>query len=324
MARNPGEPCFVVPGMTRTRGLLTAAAIPVLLLGACAQPGAAGGPGASGPASSGAAGPVTESASLPASGDAVVLRVEQRGGFVPPQWLASRLPSVSVYADGRVISDGPVPAIAPGPALPNLLQARITADQVKALVGEAAAAGVGTDKDFGQPGVADVPSTRVTAVTGYGTQSVEVVGLDMRTLDEDVPAGASPAPNPAGLTAEQKTARKTLRAFVDKLTGLGTDTAEPYRPSEVAALAQPYTAPGDGLTSPEVRWPGPALPGDYLNKQVGLRCVAVTGARKDAVWAAAQKATQITPWVSGGRKWSVTFRPLLPDEAGCESLRNAG
>ena len=126
LARNLEGASVVVPDMTRTRGLLTAAAIPVLMLGACAQPGSAGGAGAPASPAPAGSGPVTESASLPAGDDTVVLRVEHRGGFVPPQWLASRLPMVSVYADGRVISDGPVPAIAPGPALPNLLQGRIT------------------------------------------------------------------------------------------------------------------------------------------------------------------------------------------------------
>src|SRR5262245_35919644 len=38
-------------------------------------------------------------------GDAVVLRVEYVGGFVTPSFLYSRLPVVSIYADGRVITE---------------------------------------------------------------------------------------------------------------------------------------------------------------------------------------------------------------------------
>ena len=46
-----------------------------------------------------------------------MLRVGYTGGFVSPPATAGRLPLISVYADGRVISEGPVAAIYPGPAL---------------------------------------------------------------------------------------------------------------------------------------------------------------------------------------------------------------
>jgi hypothetical protein len=41
------------------------------------------------------------------------------------------------------------------------------------------------------------------------------------------------------------------------------------------------------------------------------------------VLAAAKSAKSITPWTSGGRQWTVVFRPLLPDEAGCADLKAA-
>ncbi|WP_433825168.1 hypothetical protein ACQP2E_23900 [Actinoplanes sp. CA-015351] len=290
--------------MTRTRGLLTAAAIPMLMLGACAQPGAAGDAGAPGKSD-----PVTESVTAP-SADDLVLRVQYRGGFVPPQFLIGRLPLVSVYADGRVITEGPTTLIYPGPALPNLQVARITPEEVKQLAAEAAGAGVETGADFGTPNVADIPSTRVSVVTGYGTQSVDVVALNEAQPDD------------SSLTAANQAARKKLKTFVDKLTSLGAES-QPYAPEEIAAIAQAWTDPGDGLAGKPVTWPGPQLPGEYLNKTVAIRCLAVTGAEKDAVLAAAEKANQQTPWASGGKQWSVTFRPLLPDESGCESLRSA-
>jgi hypothetical protein len=37
---------------------------------------------------------------------------------------------------------------------------------------------------------------------------------------------------------------------------------------------------------------------------------------------AAGSANALTPWVaSDGTRWSVTFRPLLPDEGGCTDLQ---
>ncbi|MEU4428555.1 hypothetical protein AB0F81_48725 [Actinoplanes sp. NPDC024001] len=295
--------------LTATRGLLVAAAIPVLLLGACARPGTA----AETSAGDGAAGgPALESASVPAGDpDRVALRVDYRGGFVPPDYLVGRLPMVTVYADGRVITDGPVPLIAPGPALPNLQVQRIEPGTVRKLAAEAVAAGVKDGADFGSPGVADVPSTRVTVDTGYGTETVEAIAL--REAQPDDPA----------LTAEQKAARKKLAAFVDKLTGLSTAT-KPYEPDEVAAIASPYVKSDDGLGGAPVPWPGPALPGEALNPALDVHCLSVTGAQKDAVWAAAQKANQQTPWESGGKQWRVMFRPLLPDESGCAALQGSG
>ena len=32
---------------------------------------------------------------------------------------------------------------------------------------------------------------------------------------------------------------------------------------------------------------------------------------------AATQANQLTPWTSGGRRYAIAFRPLLPDEATC-------
>ncbi|MFC7531030.1 hypothetical protein [Actinoplanes sp. GCM10030250] len=295
--------------MTRTRGLLIAAAAIPILLGACARPGTSAGAGDSGP--------VVESASVPASDDSTaVIRVEYRGGFVPPEFLLGRLPMISVYADGRVITDGPVPLIAPGPALPNLQVQQIDQAVLKELTAEALAAGVKNGTDFGSPGVADIPSTRVTVVTAEGTQVAEAVAL--REAQADDPA----------LSAEQKAARKKLVNFVDRLTALSTAEGMPapaaYQPAQLAALASPWTDPGDNLSGKPTAWPGPELPGSYLDKALEIRCVAVTGKEKDAVLAAAEKANQQTPWVSAGKQWRVMFRPLLPDESGCAALRSAG
>ena len=49
-------------------------------------------------------------------------------------------------------------------------------------------------------------------------------------------------------------------------------------------------------------------------------CVVATGEQASAVLAAARPANAATPWVSGGTRWSVAFRPLLPDESGCADL----
>ncbi|GAA3921805.1 hypothetical protein GCM10022629_31560 [Amorphoplanes auranticolor] len=282
----------------------------MFLLSACAQQTAAGTPGP---------GPSPETSSAPAtggSGDALVLRVSSAGGFVPPSAIVGRLPETSVYADGRVIFNGPVTLSYPGPALPNLQWGTISPATLQQLLDKAVAAGVRPGIDFGQPGVADAPTTEVTVVTAAGKRTVGAVAL--REAQPDDPQ----------LTKAQQQARTKLRAFVDELGDLTTRlmTGEPqqYRPEIIAGIVQPYVEPEDQPGRPRaVPWPGPALPGEPMNPDLKLSCVAATGEQADAVLAAAKDATAISPWVWADKSWSVLLRPLLPDETGCADLKAA-
>ncbi|MEU8818785.1 hypothetical protein [Actinoplanes sp. NPDC048796] len=289
--------------MTRLRNTLIAAAAPLALLCACAQPDGAG----AAPSQS------SEQAGAPTSGEGanyLVARTESYGGFVPPDRTVGALPAVSVYADGRVITEGPVPMIYPGPALPNVQVSQISPEQVQELTRQGAAAGVQDGTDFGRPNVADAPTTRVTVRTGQGTQSVAVEALRESQANDPM------------LTQPQRDARKKLSDFVGTLTGLAGDAkSTTYEPEEMAVLARPYTEPGGSdPKSPEVAWPGPALPGPYLNAAFKIGCVTVTGAELDKVLTAAGKANAMTPWTSGGARYLITFRPLLPDESGCSTF----
>ncbi|WP_250035230.1 hypothetical protein [Paractinoplanes maris] len=293
--------------MTRLRGTLMAAAVPLFLLAACAQPGAtgAGAPGSGAPESASAS---------PQGGDELVARVESSGGFVPPDRTVGSLPSISVYADGRVITEGPVPAIYPGPALPNLQVVMLSPDQLQQLIKEAGDAGVSSGTDFGRPNVADAPTTRVTVTTAEGTQSVAVEALNEAQADDPM------------LDAAQEAARAKLAGFVDKLGDLAAggdpSSTTAYQPESMAVLARPWTKPAAGdVAQPEIAWPGPALPGDYLNPAFKIGCVVVSGAEAGKVVAAAKKANQMTPWTAGGEKYLITFRPLLPDETGCAQFK---
>jgi hypothetical protein len=276
-----------------------AALAALLLLGACAQ-------NANGGGNSGGGGS-TPYAYAP---DQLVLRVAYTGGFVTPQVVVSRLPLVSVYGDGRVLSEGPTPAIYPGPALPNLQVSHIEQSAVQDLVDAALDAGVGETDDLGSPPVADAPSTLITVSTGLETLEREVYAL------MEVPEDGS------GLTADQLAARKKLLGFLDQVTDLYSGASEPYSPAAVAGIVGPYT-PGDDpmLVQPDQPWPGPDLPGEPLTGPAGLSCVVASGDQATAVLAAAGNANALTPWVGAdGSRWSVTFRPLLPDESGCADL----
>jgi hypothetical protein len=275
-----------------------------LLLCACAQ------------RAGGAAADPTEPG-LPGAPDELVLQVSYTGGFVTPEMLAARLPVVSVYADGRVLTEGPVIAIYPAPAWPNVQVQEIDRAAVHSLVERARAAGVTETGDLGMPPLADVPSTRFTLVTATETSVREVYAL----TEAD---GLGPD---SGLAEEQLAARAELRGFLDELTDLpGTlgaaavSAVAAYEPEAVAALARPWTADPE-IVQPESRWPGPALPGEPAGPLPGLGCVTATGDEARAVVAAARAATSLTPWVTDdGARWAVTFRPLLPHESGCADL----
>jgi hypothetical protein len=194
---------------------------------------------------------------------------------------------------------------------------------VRSLADQALAAGVAERADLGSPPVADVPSTRFTLTTAEGTHVREVHALSEYIADGD--------PGEAGLTDEQRAGRARLRDLLTALGELGQQLTpegqvpvESYVAQSVAAIARPWSASEDdiaqGLTPEPVPWPGPALPGDPVGP-AGPACVTATGDEAAAVLAAARGATTLTPWSTpDGARWSVTFRPLLPDESGCADL----
>ncbi|NEK86355.1 hypothetical protein GCU60_11380 [Blastococcus saxobsidens] len=285
-----------------TRPVRAGAALALLLLvSACASP--AGG------------GPSPEPA--PAAADAtVVLQVTEQGGYTTPALLTGRIPTVTVYADGRLITDGPVVAIWPAPALPNLQLYLLDDGGVRDLVDRALAAGVAETDDLGRPPVTDVTTTRFVVRTGGTTVTREAYALGMDL-------GPAPA-GEAGLTEEQAAARDRLLTFLDELrdpaAALGAERVtgpEPYRPEAVAALVSPYVEVEPA--QPEQRWPGPELPGEPIAP--GVTCATATGAEAQALLEAAESASAATPWTSAdGSRWTVLLRPLLPHESGCADL----
>ncbi|MBA2275641.1 MAG: hypothetical protein H0W00_02935, partial [Chloroflexi bacterium] len=56
----------------------------------------------------------------------LILRVDVGGGVAGPDQNALSIPQVSIYADGRVISQGVQIMIYPGPALPPLMLSRLS------------------------------------------------------------------------------------------------------------------------------------------------------------------------------------------------------
>ena len=264
----------------------------------------------------------------PSEPDALVLRIETSGGLLPPFVLVTELPELSVYGDGTVITLGPQILIYPPPALPNLLQSRITEDGLQLLLREAAAAGLlDGDADYPLPGVYDAPTTFFTVNAGGKRTRVSVYALGL----ED--------PSDPRLTAEQREARQKLAAFAAKARDLASwlpeDTIiERDRPSVITRL-QVVVIPADAPQAPQPDedipvsrrpWPLPTPlsqigePAPWVGPTA--RC-AIIESRKELPRLLEELATANawTRWEGGQQEFVLLVRPLLPDEAGCQPRR---
>ena len=289
--------------MTNLRTVLAAAfTLGVLSLAGCARTTDAG----------------TAPADVPSyPAGALVLRVSFSGGLAGRAPAVTQLPLISVYGDGRVVTQGPSIDIYPAPALPNVLVQHVSRADAAKLVRLALDAGVGAGTDLGVPQILDAPMTELTALGNGDYRTTRVAAL--REAGEDA----------AGLTAAQRAARAKLVHLIDELTDLpktlgagAIDEAKPFEGAGMVAVAQEYQANGqtDQPVVADLAWPGPALPGEPLAGATGLGCVNATGDALAKVLAAARQANAATRWMSGGKPWSVTFRPVLPDESGCADL----
>ena len=96
----------------------------------------------------------------------------------------SRAPLLLVTGDGRVITEGPVPAIYPGPLLPNLVERTITEDGVQTLLAKADELGLLADVEYaGIDQIADAPDTvvRITVDGTTYTHSAYALGFEGET-----------------------------------------------------------------------------------------------------------------------------------------------
>ena len=244
--------------------------------------------------------------------DALVAQVARTGGFLPVGAAFSSLPGVSVYADGRVITQGAQIEVYPQPALPSVHVGELDRAQVQRLVDDGLAV-VEPDEDYGQPPVADAPTTVVVVGAGEQREVASALALDETTGEL--------APSDVGITPEQQQARQALSEYVDRLRTAATQVpAERYEAPAMAVLAMPYgeLAPVNDAPPQQLDWPGPAL-ADGEPSGPGS-CVVVTGEQLAAVRSAAAEASQETAWRDGGQVWRLAFRPLLPHEQSCDDV----
>ena len=251
-------------------------------------------------------------AERPTGAGELVLRVENRGGLLPPLERERQLPSMSIYGGGLVLVPAAIDGTFPGPAGYGLEGFTIEAAMLDDIVTAAAGIGLrGEDRHLAQEGpdfVADSPATIITLVTG--TRHVTTADA---LFDADAP-GASP--------------RAQVRALVERLFALQPTNAglAPYEPDAYRVfVAAPDPGFGAELPdAPPVPWPFPerlAAWGEPLGADglsVDVRCRVLTVAELDDAFEVLRGATAVTIVVDEADEEAiVAYRPLLPDEAGC-------
>jgi len=284
----------------RTRMLLAVTLSAIVLAGACAKAASSGGGGSP-------SGPGT--IPYPTGADQLVLRIDQGGGFINPQVTLSQIPLFSLFGDGLAITPGAQVEVYPGPALPAVVQERLTPDAIQRILIAARDAGLFESRHL--LGVPDTGTTTFTVVANGKTIVTTMGGLGM--------------PGASGSSDDQ--ARQELQAFEAKVMDLGwlppgsISDQGAYRPTALRVYVSDYQ-PSQGLHETPVAWPlDPPLAsfGDPTAQGglMGTRCGAVTGGDLGTLLSLAEKANELTPWTSGGARYALRFRPQLPDGSGC-------
>ena len=248
--------------------------------------------------------------------DALLLRWGYEGGFTPPEYQLTNLPSFSLYGDGTVVRPGAQIEIYPGPALPALETIRLDEAGVQTILESAFAADLDTVRDLtdlGSVGVADAPETVITLRAGDVDRTVRVYAL------------GELGGQPPGMPDDEYAARQALLELVNDLGSLESWLPDDaivddgvYEPTGSLIFVSRYRGQVD-LPQRPIAWPLETPLQDIgVDTGVGFRCVAVTGADwTDRLQPAARQANQLTPWTSAGRRFHVSFRPLLPDGSEC-------
>jgi hypothetical protein len=240
---------------------------------------------------------VATTSPVPTGADDVVISAAYEGGFAPPSSIFARTPLALITGDGRALASGPVPAIYPGPLLPNIQQRTITPAAVQHLVAEADRLGLLAAVTYSRNDqVADAPDTVVDITVGGRTYHHQAYALGIDGGHEADPA------------------RRSLQEFVAALSDLTTTVGagalgpeEPYEPADYLIQAMP-TDPAtlDVEVAPTIE----AWPADAPVRLADAATCAVVAA--DVATPLFADANALTFFTDGGVTYSVAAVQRVP------------
>jgi hypothetical protein len=242
---------------------------------------------------------------------------------LPPRAMFGNVPVMVVTADGRVLTQGAMIEIYPGPLVAPIVERPISPKGVAALLQAAKDAGIlRPDGDFTGGGLPPGAAAGRLRIVADGV-TYDLVG-DTNATVPCPPTESCPAPVP-GTPAAFATFWYRLLDMASWLEPeLGAE--HEHTPASYAVIVAGPPEAWQGATP--VVWPvaDPALDafGKPVRGEPGTRCGIASGDLADALRAPFTQATQLTPFVataSASATHGLTVRPLLPgDEDPCANI----
>ena len=242
----------------------------------------------------------------------VLLRYEEGGGFVMPAFLTSQAPHFTLYGDGNVIFRNPLLQLPPAEGSVGILNpmrtTKLTEEQIQELLllalGEGGLAVARPNYENNM--VADASTAIFTISAGGVEKTVSVYALGM-----DVQGGADAAARAAFLKLAQR--------LTDFDQGGAFETAV-YQPAAYRVVL--FEAPG--VQAPDVRqWPWPDLivtdfkpDADPNGLQFPHRTMTQAEIEKLNVQDFQGGFQNLVLTGSDGKLYTLSVRPLLPDDKG--------
>ncbi len=204
----------------------------------------------------------------PLADDAIVWQVVNGPGYTSLEYALSVQPTMTVYADGRVLVQEPDDGNL-GQTPIRLQEGQLTPQQVEELRLAADDSGLFTgDKvDFGSPGISDVGTTTVTAANAAGDQ----VSVAAYALGSD-----------NGITPHQQDLRHRLDQLIKGSLQEVPDTT-PLTPKRLVVIGFDGSA---GQQAPAMTWPGTSHV-KLFDGQGDMPCVLLPADETAAVYSTA-------------------------------------
>jgi len=238
--------------------------------------------------------------------DAAIIQIRSEGGFAPVEVVLGRGPTYTILGDGRIILQGPIPEIYPGPLLPNYQVGRLSEEDMGSIMDYVA--------EMGLPGIteeADDSATQYVAdaitevVTFWDSNGPHVYSVYALGIE----------PNPSN----PKTA-----AFAKMLDFISRKAIEietsPYEPDTVQVIAGASMLLPDPQFEDVRPWPLE----DDLDQWAELPNGWLCSTQGPDVLTLFEDATQLTEWLHpnpmmDAPPFVLLVRPLLPGEDSCPS-----
>lgn len=239
---------------------------------------------------------------------------------VPPLDLFAVGPLLVITGDGVAVTPGAVPAIYPGPLLPNLVGRTISESGRAAIVAAANDLGLlGASTDFSEDGGLLGGATGRIEITVDG-RLITLTGRPDAHL-ECITTPCDPAPGSPEAFGALWTRLLDLPSWLPAQLG----PEGPYVPRAYALLVTPASDPDPSLPQSPAAWPL-TTPLATFGRPVAngtARCGTVAGADAELLRPALEAANQLTPWMQdpgAGDAFGLVVRPLTPGEDACREV----